>query len=224
MVDIGPSPNEPSGEYITILVAWKGGDRLIMLSPDGARGGRIWAEMQKCRTVNSCLNDKELAALISSKKADGVRDVTFNRSTRTQTPNGPALAMRPWRERIERRHPPPPPPSPHFGFCVEGPAIPRLWPRGRAAARARQRQKNSRGTTCAAMCGSATALAAATEPSQRAAWLFVGSLLARCRRKDERSAECRVVLGSFVDDCWARCSGPTGSPWRSCCTRSRRRC
>ena len=78
MVDIGPSPNEPSGEYITILVAWKGGDRLIMLSPDGARGGRIWAEMQKCRTMNSCLNDKELAALISSKKADGVGDVTFN--------------------------------------------------------------------------------------------------------------------------------------------------
>ena len=34
--------------------------------------------MQKCRTVNIYLNDKELAALISSKKAAGVGDVTFN--------------------------------------------------------------------------------------------------------------------------------------------------
>ena len=72
-------------------------------------------EMQKCRTVNSCLNDKELAALISSKKADGVGDVTFNQinanaDTKWSGPRDAPMAR-------ENRATPPPSPT----------TLPALW-------------------------------------------------------------------------------------------------
>ena len=47
-----------------------------MFSPSADRGDLIWAEMQKCRTKNCCLNDADLAAMITAKKIDGVGDVT----------------------------------------------------------------------------------------------------------------------------------------------------